>query len=80
MVTHNSLRAGGVPVLSLEHPGTQQKSPKAVLVLPNIFGSVFWSKQSIDSIMEALINPTGTPPGPDGIALWVTMKNYIISE
>jgi hypothetical protein len=25
--------------------------------------------------MEALIIQTGTPPGPDGIALWVTMKN-----
>jgi hypothetical protein len=27
--------------------------------------------------MEALIIQTGTPPGPDGIALWVTMKNSI---
>jgi hypothetical protein len=25
-------------------------------------------------MMEALIIQTGTPPGPDGIALWVTMK------
>jgi hypothetical protein len=25
--------------------------------------------------MEALIIQTGTPPGQDGIALWVTMKN-----
>jgi hypothetical protein len=28
-------------------------------------------------MMEALIIHTGTPPGPDGIALWVTMKNSI---
>jgi len=28
--------------------------------------------------MEALIIQTGTPPGPDGIALWVTMKKEIL--
>jgi hypothetical protein len=44
-------------------------------VLPNIIGSVFWSEQSIDSIMDALIIQTGT--SPEAIALWVTMKNYI---
>jgi hypothetical protein len=27
--------------------------------------------------MEALMILTGTLPGPDGIALWVTMKNFI---
>jgi hypothetical protein len=45
-------------------------------VNPKNFGSVFCSEQSIDSIMEELIIQTGTPPGPEGIALWVTMKNH----
>jgi hypothetical protein len=30
--------------------------------------------------MEALIIQTGTPPGPDGIALWLTMKNSICQQ
>jgi hypothetical protein len=45
------------------------------LIRHNIGTKLKLNKYIFDSIMEALIIQTGTPPGLDGIALWVTMKN-----